>query len=69
MVLWVNAKRARFGKIGRIMLKHARCPHCGYDLRNLPTDPIDEATVCPECGCAWHMPQNARKEATGGDDR
>ena len=36
-----------------VMLKHYRCPHCGYDLRNLTADPTDRATVCPECGCAW----------------
>jgi hypothetical protein len=35
------------------MLKFRRCPHCGYDLRLLPADPADSATVCPECGCAW----------------
>jgi transcription initiation factor TFIIIB Brf1 subunit/transcription initiation factor TFIIB len=37
------------------MLKHLRCPHCGYDLRGLAADPEDGATVCPECGCAWRL--------------
>jgi hypothetical protein len=37
------------------MLKHRRCPHCGYDLSNLPTDPEDGVTGCPECGCAWML--------------
>ena len=32
-----------------------RCPHCGYDIRGLPTDPEDGATICPECGCAWQL--------------
>ncbi len=50
---WIWAKRARFGRIHLIMLKHRRCPHCGYNLRLLPTDPEDQTTVCPECGCAW----------------
>ena len=53
MMLWMVAKAVRFGRIRSIMLKHRRCPHCGYDLRMLPTDPKDGATVCPECGCAW----------------
>ncbi len=27
----------------------------GYDLRMLPSDPADRATVCPECGHAWKL--------------
>ena len=50
---WARSKQARFGSIAAAMLKHLRCPHCGYDLRLLPADPADGATVCPECGCAW----------------
>ena len=42
-------------KIRRAMLNHLRCPHCGYDIRGLPTDPEDGVTVCPECGCAWQL--------------
>jgi transcription initiation factor TFIIIB Brf1 subunit/transcription initiation factor TFIIB len=42
------------------MLKHRRCPHCGYDIRGLPVDPQDGATVCPECGCAWELPSETR---------
>ena len=52
---WVRAKRARFNSIAAAMLKYARCPHCGYDLRLLPVDSADGATVCPECGCAWKL--------------
>ncbi len=37
------------------MLKYRRCLHCGYDLRLLPVDAADGATVCPECGCAWRL--------------
>ncbi len=48
-------KRARHERICRVMLEYLRCPHCGYDLRGLPSDPADGATVCPECGCAWMM--------------
>lgn len=51
--VWFIVKARRFGHVRAAMLKHRRCPHCGYDLRMLPVDPADDATVCPECGCAW----------------
>lgn len=54
-ILWVSARGARHQRITKIMLAHHRCPHCGYDLRLLPPDPSDGATVCPECGCAWNI--------------
>ena len=54
-IIWYKLKRARFGKVAAAMLKYLHCPHCGYDLRLLPTDPADGATVCPECGCAWRL--------------
>ena len=59
LILWITAKRARFGRIRRIMLAHRRCPHCGYDLRGLPVADEDRATVCPECGCAWRLSKSA----------
>jgi hypothetical protein len=59
MVFWTQAKQGRFGRIKRIMLRHHRCPHCGYDLRGLPADPEDGTTACPECGCAWQVPEEA----------
>ncbi len=31
------------------------CASCGYDLRLLPTDPVDGLTVCPECGSGWKL--------------
>ena len=52
---WTRLKWSRFGKVAAAMLKYSRCPHCAYDLRLLPTDPEDGATVCPECGCAWKL--------------
>lgn len=52
-ILWFALKRRRFGAVAAAMLKHRHCPHCGYDLRRLPVDPADGATVCPECGHAW----------------
>jgi hypothetical protein len=54
-ILWVSARGARHQRITKIMLAHHLCPHCGYDLRLLPPDPADGATVCPECGCAWQI--------------
>ena len=54
-VLWIGAARIRSEKTRRVMLDNLRCPHCGYDLRGLPTDPEDGAAVCPECGCAWTL--------------
>jgi hypothetical protein len=54
-IIWYGIKRKRFSNVAAAMLKHVRCPHCGYDLRFLPADQADEATVCPECGCAWQL--------------
>jgi hypothetical protein len=54
-VLWMSAREIRSMRIHAVMLRHRRCPHCGYDLRLLPPDPVDGATVCPECGCAWAL--------------
>jgi len=55
IVIWFGAKRVRMLKVVRVMLQHRRCPHCGYDLRLLPVDAADGATVCPECGHAWQL--------------
>jgi len=52
---WRSGRRARSKTICGVMLKHLRCPHCGYDIRGLSTDTEDGATVCPECGCAWSL--------------
>ena len=49
--LLMGTRGVRFQRIRRIMLEHRRCPHCGYDLKGLPIDATDGATVCPECGC------------------
>ena len=59
-----GARQARMKRVRDVMLKHLRCPHCGYDIRRLPTDAVDGATVCPECGCAWDLAH----EATGRED-
>ncbi len=55
IIIWIGACRLRSRRIRSVMLEHLRCPHCGYDLRLLPVDPVDGATVCPECGCAWKL--------------
>jgi len=48
--------RAKYvSRVVSVMLRHLRCPHCGYDMRMLPADPEDRATICPECGCAWKL--------------
>jgi hypothetical protein len=65
-ITWYGIKRKRFGNVAAAMLGHRRCPHCGYDLRFLPTHPADGATVCPECGCAWRL--DTRQSAGGQDD-
>lgn len=56
---WISLRSARHQKIGKVMLQHRYCPHCAYDLRLLPIDPADRATVCPECGCAWTLDEEA----------
>ena len=54
-LVWYFSRRDRLKRVHRILLQHLRCPHCGYDLRMLSTDPADGATICPECGCAWEL--------------
>jgi hypothetical protein len=51
-----STRRKRARRVVAVMLRHHHCPHCGYDLSNLPRDPADSATICPECGHAWHLP-------------
>jgi hypothetical protein len=60
---WRSGRQARARRIGAVMLEHRRCPKCGYDLRLLPADPADGATVCPECGCAWRIDTAAAPRA------
>ena len=54
-LVWFFSRAGRLRRVRNVMLKHRRCPHCGYDIRGLPADPADGATVCPECGCAWQL--------------
>lgn len=62
-IVWGGMKPSRHGKVAAAMLKHLRCPHCGYDIRGLPTDPGDGATICPECGCAWRLSESDVSDA------
>lgn len=63
VIAFRKAKAKYADRIADVMLAFRRCPHCGYDIRALPTDPTDGATVCPECGCAWRLPAAARPDA------
>jgi hypothetical protein len=58
-IMWGHARKNRIDSIATAMLKHRRCPHCGYDLNGLPVSATDGATVCSECGCAWIVEQPA----------
>ena len=62
-IVWWWARRNRLQRVCRTMLEYLRCPHCGYDIRGLPTAPEDGATICPECGYAWRLGQTE----TAGD--
>ena len=66
LMIWFVSARVRFKRICKIILKYKRCPHCGYDLRMLPVDSEDGATVCPECGCAWELDEVHTVEEHGG---
>ena len=66
VLVWFVSRSGRLAKVCKVMLEHLRCPHCGYDLRLLPTDPGDGATICPECGCAWKL-GDARANGGHGD--
>jgi hypothetical protein len=54
-------RRARRVCVRRVMFRRQRCLHCGYSLRDLPFDPTDGLSVCPECGCAWRPASQTRQ--------
>ncbi|HNO79871.1 MAG TPA: zinc ribbon domain-containing protein [Phycisphaerae bacterium] len=56
IIVFRMAKTKYAARITEVILEHRHCPHCGYNLRGLPIDAHDGATVCPECGSAWHLP-------------
>ena len=59
-IIWYGIKRRRFGYVAAALLKHLRCPHCGYNLHGLSADSADAATTCPECGSAWRIGSGQR---------
>jgi hypothetical protein len=63
LIIWFVSARVRFKRIRNIILKYLRCPHCGYDIRGLPTASEDGATICPECGCAWRLDDTQTDES------
>ncbi|MHC4349101.1 MAG: hypothetical protein ACYS15_11295 [Planctomycetota bacterium] len=65
-LFWRSARQGRLRRVRCAMLDHCCCPHCGYDLRDLPSDANDGATICPECGCAWMLSQADQTE--GAED-
>ena len=65
LIGFLRARRRRLRRIRRVMLRHRHCPHCGYDIRGLPADEPDGATVCPECGCAWMLDEPRLAGETG----
>ena len=54
----VAARQERMRRVCRVMLRHQRCPHCGYGLTGVPAHD-DGTTVCPECACAWRIASDA----------
>lgn len=52
---WLAVRRERQKRTIAALYRHRRCLHCGYDLRNLPSDGPDGITTCPECACAWRF--------------
>jgi len=63
--VWLGARNVRHQRIREVMLRHLRCPHCGYDIRGLPVEPDDGATICPECGCAWMLEKSDNAAGSG----
>jgi hypothetical protein len=63
------ARRTFARRAADVMLEYVRCPYCGYNLRLLRADPLDGATVCPECGCAWRLDDHSRSDGERDDAR
>ncbi|MHC5005783.1 MAG: hypothetical protein ACYTGF_00310 [Planctomycetota bacterium] len=66
MLIWFVSAKVRFKRVRNAMLRHGRCPHCGYDLKGLPADEPVGATLCPECGCSWKL--SIPQSEPGGDE-
>lgn len=58
LVPGIITRQERLTRVRSVMLRHRRCPHCGYGLDGLPVCADDGATVCPECACAWTLEED-----------
>jgi hypothetical protein len=63
IVPWLAVRKKHHHRLPGLLLKHRRCPHCGYDLSGLLEDGNDGATTCPECACAWRLTDAANAAA------
>jgi hypothetical protein len=63
---WMAAATVRARRTCSVMLRNSRCPHCGYDIRGLRRTGADGVTICPECGCAWRLPEPRSTDQHGG---
>jgi len=52
----VVARKRRLARSCDVMLRNGHCPHCGYRIAEIPTQPRTGHTICPECGCEWAPP-------------
>lgn len=66
---WQAERRIRRRHITRALLERKRCPHCGYNLAGLETDPDDAATVCPECASVWKLDEASIANRAGDDQQ
>lgn len=48
------ARRRRLAAARDVLLRHALCPHCGYDLSGAAGS---TTITCPECACVWRAPR------------
>lgn len=66
VLVWREGRKAMRRRAFAVLLAHARCPHCGYDLEGHSPDDAG-VTRCPECGCAWRLGDVDRAAATARD--
>ncbi len=62
-------RRIRRRHITKALLDRQRCPHCGYNLDGLASEPDDGATVCPECASAWKLDEASVANRAGDDQQ
>ncbi|MFO0829080.1 MAG: hypothetical protein U0572_13155 [Phycisphaerales bacterium] len=52
------ARKRRLTRSCEVMLRNGHCPHCGYRIAEVPSQPRTGHTICPECGCEWAAPNS-----------